>query len=104
MIIYRVKEAKGSKKLIENAQSIPDGRYKEVVSIRTDEFLEILDEPETELRHMCMSVYRDAVVIGGDTYNICLTCGDYYKNDQHIYLTSDQTQRMKKLLDSHFEE
>lgn len=103
MKIYRVKEA-SNKKLIESPQETPSGFYLKSISTKTDEFLQILDEPETELRHRCMSKYRDAVVIGEDVYNICLTCGDYYQNDTHYYLTGDQTDRLKKLLDSHFTE
>lgn len=47
-----------------------------------DKLLELLNDYNNDLRHRCISIYRHAIIINGDIYNICLSCGDYYKNDE----------------------
>lgn len=48
--------------------------------------------------HKCITVYRDAIIIGEDTYNICLSCGDYYKNEDHYYLSNEGVDQIKTLI------
>ena len=39
--------------------------------------------------HRCMTVYRDAIKINGDIYNICLSCGDYDVNGERRFLHNE---------------
>lgn len=44
-------------------------------------------------RHRCVSVYRDAIKIQGSIYNMCLSCGDFYRNNEFYYLNNRDTIR-----------
>ena len=61
------------------------------------EFVSILFNNETKDGHRCISVYRDAIVIGVNTYNVCLSCGDFYENNRHYYLSTKGIEEFKKL-------
>lgn len=49
----------------------------------------ILESNVSKEGHRCITVYRDAFTVSGDTYNVCLSCGDFYKNNQHFYLSDE---------------
>lgn len=56
------------------------------------------DGISTTLAHRCLSVYRDAIIIQENVYNICLSCGDYFENENHFYLTNEE--EIKEFLDA----
>lgn len=56
----------------------------ELDSKTIDKLLDLLVDEEAGMMHRCMSVYRDAIIIDGNIYNICLSCGDYYINEKRI--------------------
>ena len=61
-----------------------------------DKLLDLLIDEETGMMHRCASVYRDAILIDGNIYNICLSCGDYYINDKRICIFTEK--EIKELL------
>lgn len=79
-------------KLIDQDKNILLTNYKEV---ELDEetchkLLSYLSDYNNELVHRCMSVYRDAIIINDEIYNICLSCGDYYKGDEKFYIHNEK--------------
>lgn len=56
----------------------------------------ILFANTTDLRHRCISVYRDAVVWGTNTYNVCLSCGDFYENNRHYFISKEGIEEFKE--------
>lgn len=73
-------------------------------SNKVNEFLTILEEVREYSPSRCISVYRDVVIIGKDVYKICLSCGDYYKNNERFDITRNQKSQLREFIDSHFEE
>lgn len=70
----------------------------------TKELVNILESSKSSDGHRCAVVYRDAFIYNEDVYNICLSCGDYLKNDEHYYITSEGIGKLKefkqKILDN----
>lgn len=73
---------------------LQDGKIKTVnlkaIKLNTYEAKQLAGILESNISnegHRCIAVYRDAFTVEGDTYNVCLSCGDFYKNDQHFYLS-----------------
>ena len=62
------------------------------------EIIDILEKNVTEFGHRCISVYRHSFKTKNDTYNFCLSCGDYFKNDEFFYLSSEAKERLRVLL------
>lgn len=84
--------------LIENKKLTLEGvTSREIDYSEVLEILDILENNSEDLRHKCITVYRDAIIIGDDTYNFCLSCGDYYKNDTHHYLHPDSLEKLRKI-------
>ena len=52
---------------------------------------------DNNYQHRCMSVYRDGFIYSGDRYRICLSCGDFYKNDEIFYI---EPQPIKEFIDA----
>lgn len=66
----------------------------------TQEQLERFREIMSDLReggHKCIRVFRDAVMIDSDIYNICLSCGDIRLNGQIYSFKSDGKEKLQKL-------
>ena len=59
--------------------------YKQV-EINGSELRQLLYDNISDASHRCISVYRHAFILSGHTYNICLSCGDFYRDDKHYYL------------------
>ena len=58
----------------------------------------LLSSGVCNLAHRCVSVYRDAIIINGNVYNICLSCGDYFINNEHRYICNEE--KIKDLLET----
>lgn len=58
---------------------------------------DILGGNVSQASHRCISVYRDGFVLNGHTYNICLSCGDFYRDDDHYYLTKEGIEEFKNI-------
>jgi len=53
------------------------------------EIVSILEKNIPNYGHKCISIYRDGIVVDGVVYNICLSCGDFYKGNEHFYLSKE---------------
>ena len=86
-------------KLIDNYKLIKQDNVNQIklTDKESEELYNILVNNTSELRHRCISVYRDAIKIGNDVFNICLSCGDYYKNDERFYLNQIGIDKIKEL-------
>lgn len=71
--------------LINSDKNITVKEYKEVGIVGTV-LRELLHNNISDLGHRCMSVYRHSFILSGHVYNICLSCGDFYRDDKHFYL------------------
>lgn len=73
-------------KLIDENQNLTVTNVKSVRldGATTERLLELLVDDDSGMMHKCISVYRDAIIINGNVYNLCLSCGDYYINDKRI--------------------
>lgn len=60
------------------------------------ELSSILEDNESMAQHKCISVYRDAFIYEGDIYNVCLSCGDFYRNNTHHYLSTEGIKKFKQ--------
>ena len=56
------------------------------VDINGSELRNLLHDNISDEGHRCISVYRHAFVLNSHTYNICLSCGDFYRDNKHYYL------------------
>lgn len=73
--------------------------FKNLGEENTKKLVQLLEEgTNNNFMHRCVSVYRDAFIFEGDVYNICLSCGDYYKNDTRYYLNN--TKQIKNFLNT----
>lgn len=61
------------------------------------EIVDILENNIPNYAHRCASVYRDALVVDNVVYNICLSCGDFYKGSEHFYLSHEGIDKIKAL-------
>lgn len=53
------------------------------------EIVSILENNISNYGHRCISVYRDGIVVNDVVYNVCLSCGDFYKGNEHFYLSKE---------------
>ena len=74
-----------------NKMSLTNKEQKELLSYLSEDY---------KISHLCISFYRDAIIIGENTYNICLSCGDFWKNDEKFYLDNNSLDKLKTLLDN----
>lgn len=56
---------------------------------QSKQIVSILESNVPNSGHRCISVYRDAIIVDDIVYNICLSCGDFYKGDEHFYLSRE---------------
>jgi hypothetical protein len=85
--------------LIKDGKLNYDGNVIEVPLKLADikKLIDFFDNDSTNMAHRCLSVYRDAFVIGENTYNICLSCGDYHiNNGETIYIGDEE--KLKSIL------
>lgn len=66
--------------------------------IRTEQLKNILENNICKIGHLCISVYRHTFKHNEDIYNVCLSCGDFYKNDEFFYLTKNGIEKFKELI------
>ena len=93
-VLYYTDEFVKGKFIEEKALTFP---HKGQIEIDGAELVRILEDHVSEWHHRCVVVYRDAFVHNGDTYNICLSCGDYYKNDEHYYLDREGRNKIRAI-------
>jgi len=81
-----------SGKLIEKNGQLTISDYKKATLSQADvsHLVNLLGQYNDQLRHRCLSVYRDAVIIEGVVYNICLSCGDFWKDNEKHYLVNEE--------------
>lgn len=84
-IFYTEGYVKG--KLIDREITIENYKSKE---IDLEKLVNLLEKGVTTISHRCISVYRHAFIFKGDVYNICLSCGDFYKNNDHFYINNKE--------------
>ena len=66
----------------------------------TEEQLERFREIMSDLReggHRCIRVFRDAIMVDSDIYNICLSCGDIRLNGKIYSFKSDGLKKLEEL-------
>jgi hypothetical protein len=82
--LYYVTDINPNTKLIDDNGELTQRMYQSIAlnEETSDKLLALLSNYNNDLGHLCISVYRDAIILNGDIYNICLSCGDYYKNDE----------------------
>jgi hypothetical protein len=61
------------------------------------DIVSILEDNVSIDSHLCITAYRDAIVVNATTYNICLSCGDFYKGNEHFYLSGEGIAKFRKL-------
>jgi len=82
-------------KLIET-DGIVSTHVHETKYVNLPKLRDILLDGISDNGHRCISVYRHAFILHGDVYNVCLSCGDFYKNDEFFYLTKSAVEKFKK--------
>lgn len=70
-------------------------RKKLLTEEQIDNLISILENNILDDRHRCISVYRHAFIKGEDAYNICVGCGDFFKNNEYFCLTSKGVEEFK---------
>lgn len=61
-----------------------------------DELTEILYNLSDD-QSRCITVFRDVVIINGDIYDICLSCGDIVIDGKWQSLSNEQRVKLKEL-------
>lgn len=78
-----------------------DGTY------HAETVIELTDEQVSEIkakmvfrdgRSRCMVVYRDGLIIDGNIYNICFSCGDVKINGENKLINNDLKDHLRNLL------
>ena len=89
-----------SGKLIDNQQclTVPNAKSIVIDKATCESLVYMLETNKSKLAHRCISVYRDAFICNGKTYNLCLSCGDYFTDDKNIYI--DNESEIKSILDN----
>jgi len=72
-------------KLIGLDKNITVENFKEM-DFDSGKLRDILHDNISDIGHMCISVYRHSFILNGHVYNICLSCGDFYRDDKFYYL------------------
>jgi hypothetical protein len=98
--VYSTDEYLKGKLISEDGQlTISNLREKQLKEGEIKDIIQLLTEgTNDDYQHICMSVYRDAFIFNGNIYNICLGCGDYYKNNEHHYLMPHATDELRTVL------
>ena len=89
-----------SGKLIDNLQLTSEAKQINLSEDSAINLINVLHDNISPAAHRCISVYRDAFVFRGHTYNICLSCGDFYRDDKHWYLTQEGIEQFKEIKNS----
>lgn len=80
----------------ENSVLSQDAFEIELSNNQSRQLANILDTNISRLQHRCISVYRDAFVYAGDIYNVCLSCGDFYRNNTVFFLSDEGIKKFKE--------
>lgn len=78
---------------------LSDNLHAEKISqkeVNTERLKDILENNISKIGHLCISVYRHTFKHNEDIYNVCLSCGDFYKNDNRFYLSKDGVEKFKE--------
>ncbi len=84
-----------SGKLINDLEIFEEVKELYLFHEEVEKFRDILANNISEGAHRCISVYRDGFILNEYTYNICLSCGDFYRDNEHFYLTSKGIEEFK---------
>lgn len=63
-----------------------------------DNLISILENNILNGNHKCISVYRHAFISGDNTYNICVGCGDFFKNNEYFCLTREGKEKFENVM------
>lgn len=100
-ILYYTDCNNNTRLIKENTVLSQDACEIELSQSETRELASILNNNISRLRHMCLSVYRDAFISGNDIYNVCLSCGDFYRNNTKYYLSKEGVEKFEEFKRNH---
>lgn len=66
--------------------------------VDTEQLKDILENSISKISHRCISVYRHTFKHNGAIYNVCLSCGDFYKNEEFFYLSNEGVEKFKEVI------
>lgn len=95
-VLYYTDCNNNTKLIKENTVLSQDACEIRLTEVQALELASILEDNESQLQHMCLSVYRDAFIYEGDIYNVCLSCGDFYRNNNRFYLSEAGIKKFKE--------
>lgn len=94
--LYYTEEYINGKLIQENLEI---SKNKEVTEDFLKEIIQLLEESTNDnMQHRCISVYRHGFILDNDIYNICISCGDFYKNEEHHYIYGEKFEELKEKL------
>jgi hypothetical protein len=98
--LYSVKKFFVGKLIEEGTISNQDFiKEKVLTQNQVDNLISILENNVLNMNHRCISVYRHAFISGENTYNVCVGCGDFFKNNEYFCLTSKGVEEFKKAIE-----
>lgn len=65
---------------------------------KTEQLKDILENNISKIGHKCISVYRHTFKHNENIYNVCLSCGDFYKNEEFFYLSKEGVEKFKEII------